>query len=136
MVEADSHVACAIMARRCLEMTLKHLKFEGKNLYARVEAASADPRASHKLKEQLHRLRDSGNYAVHGDLIGDLAAYEVGAHEVEAAFDALDDLFEDFFVAPAKLAARKALFEAKEQKAVAAKAEATGGKPPPSVLGG
>jgi hypothetical protein len=127
-LEGENHVACAIMARRCLEMTLKHFNFKGGNLKERIDSLAADPRASPKLKDQLHRLRESGNYAVHADLIDGLAVYEVGPTEIDGAFDALDDLFEDLFTVPDKLkkraedfakkdaAAKKALAEAKAKK--------------------
>lgn len=129
-VEPISRVAAAIMARRTLELTLQDAKVQkGGNLKQTIDNAAKDGRASPTLVDQLHRLRDSGNYGAHPDLIGDFAAYEVDDTELDAAFDALNDLFEDFYTKPRLQEERRQRFAAKdaEAKAKLAAAKNTGG---------
>lgn len=129
-VEPISRVAAAIMARRTLELTLQDSKVQkGGSLKQTIENAAKDGRASPTLVEQLHRLRDSGNYGAHPDLIGDFAAYEVDDTELDAAFDALNDLFEDFYTKPRLLEERRKRFATKDAEAKAKKdaAKNTGG---------
>jgi len=99
-VEHISRRAAAALARRCLQSTLHHLGFKAKNLFQEVELVANAPGASSQLRQSLHMVREIGNYAAHPlpDGNGDFLNVEPG--EVEALFDALDDLFDNFFVKP------------------------------------
>ncbi|MFY0582492.1 DUF4145 domain-containing protein [Cystobacter fuscus] len=112
-VEPISRRAAAALARRCLQSTLHHLGFKAKNLFREIELVDNDPRASSQLRQSLHMVREIGNYAAHPlpDGNGDFLNVEPG--EVDALFDTLDDLFDNFFVKPRQQQERKDRLNAK-----------------------
>jgi hypothetical protein len=122
--EQKSATAAALMARRCLEMSLKHLGFKGRDLESRIDALENDKRTGPRLLQQLHQLRDSGNWAAHGDIVDGIPLFKIDGEDLDAAFDSLLDLFDDYFVTPSVLEERKRKHDAKDAEARAARAEA------------
>lgn len=111
--EPISRRAAAALARRCLQSTLHHLGFKAKNLFQEIELVANAPGASSQLRQSLHMVREIGNYAAHPlpDGNGDFLNVEPG--EVDALFDTLDDLFDNFFVKPRQQQERRNRLNAK-----------------------
>jgi ribosomal protein S27AE len=120
-VEPHSERAAAALARACLQTALRDRGFKGRSLEAEIELAEADKRSSATLVEKLHIVRHVGNYSVHpiATSTGDLLHVEPG--ELDAVFQALDEIFDAFYVKPTRHAAAVASLNAKITKA---------GKPP------
>lgn len=113
LVESKSARAAAALARRCLQAALWEKGFTAKNLNEEILAAEKGAAISSVLRQKLEIVRHVGNYAAHplADGVGGLLTVEPG--EVDALFDALDELFDEFFVKPADHARRLALLNQK-----------------------
>jgi hypothetical protein len=112
--------ASAALSRSCLERVMVDVaKAKGRNLYLRIEAAIKTQGYNSVLREQLHQIRETGNYALH--IKADKATGEivdVGTDEAEWNLDILELLFDHHFVLPAKSAKMaKAWAEKKKGKA-------------------
>ena len=102
--------ASAALSRRCLQNTIRETKGIKKgSLEQEIDEVIAKGMVSSALGEQLDAVRQIGNFAAHpikSTSTGDIVAIEPG--EAEWNLDVLDGLFEEWFVQPAALAARKA----------------------------
>ncbi len=99
-----SECAAAVMARRCLQLTLRKQGFVKRTLDAEIEAAEATVGAD--LATQLHYVRTVGNIGAHPmDAEGGVSFEEllnVQPGELVALFAAIREAFEEFFVKPAR----------------------------------
>lgn len=118
--------ASAALSRRCLQAVLSAQGYAGRDLVKQVEAALNESDASKSLpvalKENIDAVRNFGNFSAQP--VTDqttLQIVEVEEGEAEWCLQLLLDLFEHYYVAPARAAAKRA--------ALAAKLSAAG-KPP------
>lgn len=118
--------ASAALSRRCLQAILSSHGYNDKNLVKQVESAIAETDASKSLpsalRENIDAIRNFGNFSAHP--ITDqttLQVVEVEEGEAEWCLQILLDLFDHYYVAPAKAAAKRAALGAKL---------AAAGKPP------
>jgi hypothetical protein len=121
-----SSKASAALSRRCLQAVLSAQGYAGRDLVKQVEAAinESDPSKALPLalRENIDAIRNFGNFSAHP--ITDqttLQIVEVEEGEAEWCLQLLLDLFEHYYVAPARAAAKRAALAAKLAKA---------GKPP------
>ena len=105
--------ASAALSRRCLQGVLSAHGYTSKNLVEQVEAALAETDASKSLpsaiRENIDAVRNFGNFSAHP--ITDkttLQVVEVEQGEADWCLEILRDLFDHYYVAPAKSAARRA----------------------------
>jgi hypothetical protein len=110
--------ASAALARRCLQTVLRENGYSRKDLYQEIDALLKETDASKAIPESLRMtvdgIRHFGNFSAHP--ITDLTSLQiipVEPHEAEWCLDILDEVFEHFYVRPAKAKERKALLDAK-----------------------
>lgn len=110
--------ASAALSRRCLQTVLRDNGYKRKDLYQEVDALLSETDASKAIPESLRMtidgIRHFGNFSAHP--ITDLTSLQiipVEPHEAEWCLDILDEVFEHFYVRPAKAKERKALLDAK-----------------------
>lgn len=107
--------ASAALSRRCLQNCIREAKGIKKgSLEREIDEVIAQRLVSSGLAEQLDAVRNIGNFAAHpikSTSTGDVVEVEPG--EAEWNLDVLDGLFEEWYVQPAVLAARKAKLNAK-----------------------
>lgn len=112
LVEPLSEKAAAALARRCLQNMLHDIGISKKNLYEEIaEAMKTLP--SH-LKEAIDAIRNVGNIAVHpltSKHTGEIVDVEGG--EAEWILDVVEDLFDFYYVSPAKTKAKKEALDTK-----------------------
>lgn len=112
----DSPKASAALSRRCLQHMLQaHAGAKGSNLYQEIEWVIKHSDVPDYLKEELHVVREYGNFAAHPSRdikTGEIVSVEDG--EAEGLLDVIEGLFEHFFVAKKKAEERKAKLEAKK----------------------
>ena len=125
-VLAISPKASAALARRCLQAILSEHGYKGRDLVKQVDAVLAETNTSKALplalRENIDAIRNFGNFSAHP--ITDqttLQVVEVEEGEAEWCLQLLLDLFEHYYVAPAKAAEKRAALAAKL---------AAAGKPP------
>ncbi|MCW8138137.1 MAG: DUF4145 domain-containing protein [Planctomycetota bacterium] len=114
----------AALSRRCLQHVLHYVGIKKKNLHDEIEAAIASPGFPPTVADLLHTIRQVGNVAAHPQKeqnTGLIVDVEQG--EAELLLDVLEELFDHYFVKPARYAAKKA--------AIAAKLAAAKGQAPP-----
>ncbi|MBN9658611.1 MAG: DUF4145 domain-containing protein [Acidobacteria bacterium] len=119
----DSPKASAALSRRCLQTILhEHVGIKKKNLEQEIDELLAKGSLPSHISDSLHMIRQVGNFAAHpmkstnsGEII------EVEKGEAEWNLKVLEDLFDYYFVAPAK---------AKERKDALNKKLIEAGKPP------
>ena len=118
--------SAAALARRCLQAILAAHGYSGRDLVKQVEAAIGESDASKSLpsalRDNIDAIRNFGNFSAHP--ITDqttLQIVEVEEGEAEWCLQLLLDMFDHYYVAPAKAAARRASLGAKL---------AAAGKPP------
>jgi hypothetical protein len=111
----DSPRASAALSRRCLQQLLRdEAGAPPGRLYDEIEWVIAKGGLPAHAVESLHSLREIGNMAAHPNkstATGDYLEVEPG--EAEWTLDLLDTLFDHYFVAPARTAARKAALDAR-----------------------
>lgn len=103
----------AALARRLLQALLRGPGKipSGKNLAEEIKAAKGT--LSPLVWEALNTLRQMGNFAAHEQRDkGTGVVLPIERHEAEFALDVVERLFDEYFVAPAKVAAAKAKFNA------------------------
>lgn len=102
--------ASAALSRRCLQQLIRQeAKIHEKTLYQEIEKLIASNAVPTSLAEQLHAIREIGNFAAHplkDTNTGEIVDVEPG--EAEWLLDLLDSLFDLYFVQPAKAKKRKA----------------------------
>lgn len=118
--------ASAALARRCLQAVLSAHGYSGRDLVKQVAAVIIETDASKALptalRENIDAIRNFGNFSAHP--ITDqttLQVVDVEEGEAEWCLQLLTDLFDHFYVAPARAATKRAALAAKL---------AAAGKPP------
>jgi hypothetical protein len=115
--------ASAAMSRRTLQNFIRrHLGIEKKNLNSEIDAVRKLPEMPSSLGENLHAIREIGNFAAHpmkSEHTGEILPVEPG--EAEFSLEVLRELFDHFVVKRATQT---------EQRAAINKKRAEAGKPP------
>lgn len=118
--------ASAALARRCLQAVLSSQGYTGRDLVKQVQAVIDETDVSRalpiSLRENIDAIRNFGNFSAHP--ITDqttLQIVEVEEGEAEWCLQLLLDLFDHYYVAPARAAEKRAALSAKL---------AAAGKPP------
>lgn len=121
-----SSKASAALSRRCLQAILTSHGYMGRDLMKQVEAIIAETDSSKALptalKENIDAIRNFGNFSAHP--ITDqttLQIVDVETGEAEWCLELLLDLFDHYYVAPARALEKRAALSAKL---------ASAGKPP------
>lgn len=106
----DSPRASAMLSRRCLQHLLREEAHAPKlkNLHDEIEWAIENAGLPPYVTESIHEPRIVGNMGAHPTKSEDGEYIEVVAGEADWMLDVLDSLFEFYFVAKARTAARKA----------------------------
>jgi hypothetical protein len=112
---ADSPKASAALSRRCLQNILREVaKVKRGSLDDEIQAVIDSRTLPSHITESLDAVRHIGNFAAHpikskasGEII------EVEAGEAEWNLDALESLFEFYFVQPAQLQRKRDALNAK-----------------------
>jgi hypothetical protein len=101
--------ASAALSRRCLQHLLtEHAGMKKKDLAHQIEELIATNKLSSDLASQLDAVRNIGNFAAHPQkAISSGEILPVEPHEAEWNLDVLEELFDYFFVKPAKAKARR-----------------------------
>lgn len=125
-VLAVSPKASAALSRRCLQSTLSAHGYAGRDLVRQVDAVLAESDTTKALptalRENIDAIRNFGNFSAHP--VTDqttLQVVEVEDGEAEWCLQLLLDLFDHYYVAPARAAEKRAALGAKL---------AAAGKPP------
>jgi hypothetical protein len=118
--------ASAALSRRCLQGILSSAGYSGKDLAKQIDALLAEADASKAipiaLRETVDAIRNFGNFSAHPiDDKTTLQIIAVDSEEAEWCLELVEQMFEHFYVQPAKAAQRKAALNAKL---------AAAGKPP------
>lgn len=110
--------ASAALARRCLQAILASQGYTQKDLVKQIEAVlkESDPARALPLalRENIDAIRNFGNFSAHP--VTDkttLQIVDVEEGEAEWCLQLLVDVFEHYYVAPAKAAAKRAALSAK-----------------------
>jgi len=110
--------ASAALSRRCLQAILDSQGYNAKNLAKQIDSVLAETDARKALPTALNdtidAIRNFGNFSAHP--IDDKTTNQVipvDPHEARFCLDILDEMFDHFYVRPAKAAARKAALNAK-----------------------
>jgi hypothetical protein len=118
--------ASAALSRRCLQAILSSHGYSGRDLVRQIDAVIAEADSSKSLptsiRENIDAIRNFGNFSAHP--VTDqttLQVVDVEEGEAEWCLQLLQDLFDHYYVAPARASERRA--------ALAAKLSAAG-KPP------
>lgn len=118
--------ASAALSRRCLQAILSSHGYTARDLMRQVEAVLAEPDTTKalppSLRENIDAIRNFGNFSAHP--ITDQTTFQiidVEEGEAEWCLQLLLDMFDHYYVAPAKAAARRSQLAAKL---------AAAGKPP------
>ena len=111
-MESLSKKASAALARRCLQNLLRFQKITGKNLNEEIDLAikTLPP----YLAESIDAIRQIGNYAAHPaktEKTGEILDVEAG--ETEWILNTLEQLFDFYYVAPAKIQEKRDALNAK-----------------------
>ncbi len=91
----------AVLSRRILaDLLEEYAGLEQSLLSARIEAFIADANHPSRLRENLHHLREIGNFGAHTQKDDQAVIVDVGRDEAEWTLDILDGLFDYFIIAP------------------------------------
>ena len=105
--------ASAALARRIVQQVLAGKGgYEQRTLARQIGAFVEDERTPSELSDNLHYLREIGNFAAHpieSEHTGEIMP--VGPGEAEWALEVVDGLFDYYFVAPGKDEARRREFD-------------------------
>lgn len=109
LVLADSPKASAALSRRCLQHILRDkANVKHQNLDREIQEVLDRNLVPPHIAENLDAIRTTGNFAAHpikstssGEIV------EVEPHEAEWNLEVLEELFDFFFVGPARTKARK-----------------------------
>jgi hypothetical protein len=111
-VEPVSKKAAAALARRCLQNMLHERGIKGKNLETEIEIAMETLPSN--LADDIDAIRHVGNYAAHPTKSTNTGVIvDVEPEETEYLLETLVDLFDHYYVKPAKSAAKRAALQAK-----------------------
>ena len=106
--------ASAVLSRRVLADLLK--KYAGRNEYgltARIDQFNKDSSHPSALRDNLHYLREMGDFAAHTQEDDQANIVNVAREEAEWTLDIVDRLFDYFVVTPARDAAMRAKMDEK-----------------------
>lgn len=123
LVLPDSPEASAALSRRCLQNLLR--EYAGvipRDLYSEIEEVL--PKLPSHVAEVLHMVRKIGNFGAHpnkSEKTGEILPVE--PHEAEWNVEALEELFDFYFVQPKRIEARKEIISKKEKEAGRNKSE-------------
>ena len=107
--------ASAALSRRIIEQVLAQAGYKQDKLYAKIEEFRNHSDTPLRLRDNIDFMRKVGNWAVHTThLAGEIVDVEQG--EAEWALELVQDLFEHFYVLPAKDAIRREAINAKRTK--------------------
>lgn len=105
--------ASAALARRIVQQVLTEQGGYAQGSLARqIDAFAGDERTPSALRDNLHYLREIGNFAAHpikSERTGEILPVERG--EAEWALEVVDALFDHYFVVPARNEARRREFD-------------------------
>jgi hypothetical protein len=118
--------ASAALSRRCLQGVLAAAGYKAKDLAKQIDALLSETDTTKAipiaLRNTVDAIRNFGNFSAHPiDDKTTLQVIDVDPAEAEWCVELVEQMFEHFYVQPAKAAERKALLDAKL---------ATAGKPP------
>lgn len=114
--------ASAALSRRCVQAVLRDQGFNQKDLAPAIQAALDSKAIPSSIADNLDAIRNIGNFAAHPMKDTNSGAIvDVEPHEAEWNLDVLEQLFDLYYVQPAKAKARRDALNAKLQAA---------GKPP------
>ena len=102
-----AHRAAGAMARAVVEATAKEKGITSGTLIKKIDAMNAQRIVAPHVAEAAHEIRHFGNDMAHGDFIDPVTAED--ADEVLAM---MDQILDDVFQSPARIAARKAARQA------------------------
>ncbi|WP_315810493.1 MULTISPECIES: DUF4145 domain-containing protein [unclassified Bradyrhizobium] len=110
--------ASAALARRCLQAMLRSAGYRAKDLAKEVDLLLNEPdpkkALTHQLRETVDAIRNFGNFSAHPiDDKTTIQVIEVEPHEAEWCLDVIEELFQHFYVGPAKAKAKKDALNAK-----------------------
>lgn len=107
LVLVDSPKASAALSRRCLQGVLRDKGFNQHNLYDQIQAVLDGGTLPSHLSDSIDAIRKIGNLAAHEKKnmnTGEILPVEPG--EAEWTLDVLEDLFDFYYVQPAKTKAK------------------------------
>lgn len=110
--------ASAALSRRCLQAVLASQGYSGRDLLRQIEAAIAETDASKSLptsiRDNIDAVRNFGNFSAHPITeLTSLQVVDVEEGEAQWCIEILIDLFDHYYVALAKSAARRSALAAK-----------------------
>ncbi len=115
LVLADSPKASAALSRRCLQHVLREkAKTTKKDLFDQIQEVLTSGKLPSHIDESLEAVRVIGNFAAHptkSQSTGEIVDVEPG--EAEWNLEAVEALFDFYYVQPAKAAVRKAALNLK-----------------------
>jgi len=100
----SAYRASTLLARSVIEATAKSLNHTTGTLVAKIDAMYAANQIREFVKEGAHEVRYLGNDMAHGDFVD-----PVEAEEAELALSLMDEVLEEIFQAPARVANARAL---------------------------
>jgi hypothetical protein len=115
LVLPDSPKASAALSRRCLQHVLREkAQTKSKDLFDQIQEVVDGGKMPSHIEESLEAVRVIGNFAAHptkSKSTGEIVDVEAG--EAEWNLEALEALFDFYYVQPAKTVARKAALNKK-----------------------
>lgn len=119
LVLPDSTKASAALSRRCLQKLIREkIGVRRPDLFKEIQEVIDNHNLPSHIADSLDAIRVVGNFAAHpikSQSTGEIVEVEPG--EAEWNLDVLESLFDHYFVAPARTAARKAKLNQKLQDA-------------------
>jgi hypothetical protein len=104
----------SVLSRRILADLLKdYAAKDNFSLKARIDGFIADPKHPSRLKDNLHYLREMGDFGAHTQTDGQREIIPVTEEEAEWTLKIIADLFDYFIVAPKKDEAMRKAFAQK-----------------------
>lgn len=106
--------ASAALSRRCLQTVLRENGFEQRDLAPAIQAALDSKRLPSAIADNLDAIRNIGNFAAHpmkATNTGEILPVE--PHEAEWNLDVLEELFDFYYVQPARAKERRTALDAK-----------------------
>lgn len=113
-VLADSPMAAATLARRCVQYVIRtKMGIEDRDLFSEIKQAILRPELTAATRESLDHVRKIGNWAAHPSLDAANTIIEVSPEEASYTLDVLELLFHDLYVTPANVWAMRKRIEAR-----------------------
>lgn len=98
-----SHRMSAVLARRILgDLLEKYASLTNFSLKAQIDNFIADTARPRELRENLHHLREMGDFGAHTQTNGNAEVIDVTGEEASWTLDVVERLFDYFIVAPAR----------------------------------